>query len=131
MISDRNSYYKSKSKSIKKKSKSIKKSKKSSDYNLPNRIKYFYEMTLKNLSTNKDLLQLKDKNIIYGKATMKELLNMPWMFNVKPLWSSVQEPYFFELSLTHKNKNDKIDKFLSIHNGNIYLIKDKDLNSLV
>ena len=130
-----------KSKSISKRSKrsgskrsgSKRSGSKRSDYNVPNKIKFFYDITLKKLSPeNKGLLEVnKDKSIIYGKASMKELKTMPWMFNVNPIWSSVPEPYTFELSFSQYSKGTEIKKMLSINNGSVFLVKNLDLNSLV
>ena len=112
---------------------SNKRSVKRSDYNIPHKMKYFYDITLKILSPeNKSLLEInKDKNIIYGKASMKELKIMPWMFNVNPIWSSVPEPYTFELSFSQHSKGDEIQKMLSINNGTVFLVRNLNLNSLV
>lgn len=98
------------------------------EYNVPNKMKLYYDLTLKELSTNKAFLDVdKDKSMIHGKATKAELLKMPWMFGVNAIWSSVPEPYVFELSFTQKDKGE-IQKRLSIHNGNAYLLKNIKLN---
>ena len=87
-------------------------------------------MTLKNLSNeNKAFLEInKDKNMIFGKISMIELQKMPWMYGVNPIWSSVPEPYMFELSLSQQEKGSEIQKKLSIYNGSVYLVKNKNLN---
>ena len=49
------------------------------------------------------------------------------MFGVNAIWSSVPEPYVFELFFTQKDKGE-IQKRLSVHNGNAYLLKGIKLN---
>jgi len=56
------------------------------EYNIPNSIRFFYDMTVKRLSSDhKASLNVKDKEILYGQATKKELEQMPWMFGVNPI----------------------------------------------
>ena len=120
-------------KSVKRRSGSKRSGSKRSEYNVPNKMKFLYDITLKVLSPeNKGLLELdKDNYIIYGKASMKELKSMPWMFNVNPIWSSVPEPYTFQLSFAQYGKGTEIKKMLSINNGSVFLVKNLNLNSLV
>ena len=94
-------------------------------------MKFFHDSTLKHLSTeNKEFLQINKKDqILYGRISTKELLQMPWMFNVKPIWTSVPEPYTFTLKFTQVNK-EAIQTSLSIMNGNAFLLKDLNLNVL-
>jgi hypothetical protein len=81
------------------------------------------------LSENKAFLEVKkDKNTLFGKVTEKELKTMPWMYGVNPVWSSIPGPYMFELSLSQKEEGSEIQKKLSIYNGNVFLIKDMNLN---
>jgi len=107
-----------------------------SEYNIHSVMKLFYDMTLKNLvDTNKAVLEVdKDTNTLAGKASMNELLSMPWMFNVKPLvnqlWASVPEPYNFVIVFAQV-KDKEIQKTLSIYNGSAYILKNQNLNVLV
>lgn len=95
------------------------------EYNIPNSVKLFYDMTVKRLSTDhKALLNVKDKSILYGQATQKELEQMPWMFGVNPIWSSVPEPYEFQIHFTQNGKGEEIKKALFILNGNAVLVKN-------
>ena len=107
-----------------------------SEYNIHSVMKLFYDMTLKNLvDANKAVLEVdKDTNTLAGKASMNELLSMPWMFNVKPLvnqlWASVPEPYNFVIVFAQV-KDKEIQKTLSIYNGSAYILKNQNLNVLV
>ena len=112
---------------------STKRSTKRSSYNVPNKIKYFYDITLKCLSPeNKQFLKInKDEQMINGKASMKELKKLPWMFKVNPIWTSAPDPYTFNLIFTKSDKEKEIQKHLTINNGSVFLVKNLNLNSLV
>ena len=95
------------------------------EYNIPNSVKLFYDMTVKRLSTDhKAVLNVKDKSILYGQATKTELEQMPWMFGVNPIWSSVPEPYEFQIHFSQNGKGEEIKKALFILNGNAVLVKN-------
>ena len=106
-----------------------KKSKRKHHYSLKNRIKFFYDLTLENLSDqNKPILTIKDNKIV-GKISIDELKNMPWMTGIKLLYSSVPEPYTFELCL--EKKGQEIEKYLTVYNGNVFLINKLNLKKIL
>ena len=92
-------------------------------YSVENMIRYFYEMTVKNLSTeNKASVNIdKSKGMMYGTASREELVKMPWMYCVKPLWSVAPGPYTFRINFEGGKNGEKIKKTLSIYNGTVNL----------
>ena len=86
-------------------------------------MRYFYEMTVKNLSNeNKASINIdKSKGMMYGTASREELVKMPWMYCVKPLWSVAPGPYTFRINFEGGKKGEKIKKTLSIYNGTVNL----------
>ena len=98
-------------------------------HSLKNRIKFFYDLTLDKLSDqNKPFLTIKNKKII-GKISINELKNMPWMTGIKLIYSSVPEPYTFELCL--EKKDQEINKYLNVYNGNVFLTNKLHLNKVI
>jgi hypothetical protein len=92
-------------------------------YSVENMMRYFYEMTVKNLSNeNKASINIdKSKGMMYGTASREELVKMPWMYCVKPLWSVAPGPYTFRINFEGGKKGEKIKKTLSIYNGTVNL----------
>ena len=138
-------------KSIKK---SIKKSSKKSgkkhhrsnpyEYNIQNQIDQFYEMTLKYLSSEqKGFLNVVNNSIVFnkgGKGTelyLKDLENMPWwtfkLSDIKqklPIASPLLVgPLSFKMTFKQEDKNAEIKRSLSVQNGNLYLVKEHELNT--
>jgi hypothetical protein len=110
--------------------KSKKKNKKSKRKNetLKNRLKDFYDVTFKSLSSeHQSLLTIKD-NKIMGKMNINELKKMPWMIGVNLFYSSVPEPYSVELEL---KKDKEIQKYITVYNGSVYLAKNYHLNNVI
>lgn len=108
--------------------KSKRKNKKSKRTTFKNRLKDFYDITLKHLSIeHQSLLTIKD-NKIMGKMDINELKKMPWMIGINLFYSSVPEPYLIELEL---KKDKEIQKYLTVYNGSIFLAKNYHLNSVI
>jgi hypothetical protein len=80
-------------------------------------------MTVKNLSNeNKASINIdKSKGMMYGTASREELVKMPWMYCVKPLWSVAPGPYTFRINFEGGKNGEKIKKTLSIYNGTVNL----------
>jgi hypothetical protein len=80
-------------------------------------------MTVKNLSTeNKASVNIdKSKGMMYGTDSREELVKMPWMYCVKPLWSVAPGPYTFRINFEGGKNGEKIKKTLSIYNGTVNL----------
>jgi hypothetical protein len=113
---------------VPKKSKRKNKKSKRKNETLKNRLKFFYDITLKHLSNeHQSLLTIKD-NKIMGKMDINELKKMPWMIGINLFYSSVPEPYLVELEL---KKDKEIQKYLTVYNGSIFLAKNYHLNSVI
>ena len=133
---------KSHKKSHKRDSKSHKKSHKRGSkkshkniYSVENMMRYFYEMTVKNL-TNEHKASInidKSRGIMYGTASREELVKMPWMYCVKPLWTVAPGPYTFRINFDGGKNGEKIKKTLSIYNGTVNLFPNSSvvLNDLL
>lgn len=114
------------------------------EYNIQNQIDQFYEMTLKYLSSEqKGFLNVVNNSIVFnkgGKGTelyLKDLENMPWwtfkLSDIKqklPIASPLLiGPVSFKMTFKQEDKNAEIKRFLSVQNGNIYLVKEHELNT--
>ena len=127
-----------------KKHKSGKKHRNPYEYNIENQIGQFYEMTLKHLSSEqKGFLNVVNNSIVFNKGGkgselyLRDLEKMPWwtfkLTDVKqklPIASPLLVgPVSFEMIFKQADKNSEIKRFLSIQNGNLYLVKDQELNA--
>jgi hypothetical protein len=114
------------------------------EYNIQNQIDQFYEMTLKYLSSEqKGFLNVVNNSIVFnkgGKGTelyLKDLENMPWwtfkLSDIKqklPIASPLLVgPLSFKMTFKQEDKNAEIKRFLSVQNGNLYLVKEHELNT--
>ena len=113
------------------------------EYNIRNQIDQFYKMTLEQLSSEqKGFLNIVDNAIVFNKGGngtelyLKDLENMPWwtfkLTDVKqklPIASPLLVgPLTFKMAFKQADKNAEIKRLLSIQNGNVYLVKDHELN---
>ena len=98
-------------------------------YSVENMMRYFYEMTVKNLSNeHKASINIdKSKGMMYGTASRDELIKMPWMYCVKPLWSVAPGPYTFRINFEGGKNGEKIKKTLSIYNGTVNLFPNSSV----
>lgn len=113
------------------------------EYNIRNQIDQFYKMTLEQLSSEqKGFLNIVDNAIVFNKGGngtelyLKDIENMPWwtfkLTDVKqklPIASPLLVgPVTFKMVFKQADKNAEIKRVLSIQNGNVYLVKDHELN---
>ena len=142
--SDKHKKSKSKKSKKSKKSGKSKKHRNPYEYNIENQIAQFYEMTLKHLSSEqKGFLNVVNNSIVFNKGGkgsemyLRDLEKMPWwtfkLTDVKqklPIASPLLVgPVSFEMVFKQADKNAEIKRFLSIQNGNLYLVKDQELNA--